>query len=325
MREDQSVVQAYPGHLDASTVPDDLEDGWTPDPCNDKAQSPTDAPSLSTTNRAVTSCNGLSFSACSCSCHRASKFGTPTGIQTIFGSWGLHIQSLPFITPPCSESNCQRSGSSYFEVSYRFPTWFVNRAIHFLLSASRVRGPQLSLATTRIVNGRSDLFRFVRKNSLLDVQNLFQKGLASPYDCCHFAGFTALHCAIVYRRIEICDFLLKHGARCDIQSFEGVTATDLVFTRIYRSYYTEEDAKRLRVLFDEQTWLEQRSLTILHKLVVGIEGFSRSLVDELSTTTRDIDTPDAAGRTPFSCMGSFFAQFPSQIACRFSLLYLEVL
>lgn len=53
-------------------------------------------------------------------------------------------------------------------------------------------------------------------------------------------------------------------------------------------------------MFGEDTWLEQRQFSVLHKIVLKLAKTRLLLVDELQISTRDINAVDSEGRTPLS-------------------------
>ena len=174
------------------------------------------------------------LSSCSCSCHRVSAFASPGVLQNVCGALTMKFQA-PGMTPACNEIICSRSKQSSFKLNYRFPPWLLNCAIDTLLTISYVRGPQMALSSTRIIPNYSDIFNFAMTGDLSGIKDLFKSNLASRFDATSNYGYTALHYAIDYGYFELCDFLLKSGARNGILDFSNRSATDLAYSKLCTS------------------------------------------------------------------------------------------
>ena len=243
---------------------------------------------------------GPPLSTCSCSCHRVSKVKTPGFAEPVIGSFTVNMGGISMLTPACDEIACKRSMHSSVKISYHFPSWFSNFALHSMIYSSRATGPQMSLTSTRIIPRNSDIFCLAMQGDIPGVKNLFTKGLASPFDATHNYGYTALHYATDYGHYELCNFLLTAGAKGEIQDFDGRTSTDIAYHKMCAPSFERSFAERLRGLFDEQSWLEEKQFTNLHKIVLRLTNTRRSLSDELLISTKEINTSDSDGRTPIS-------------------------
>ena len=305
----QQLSIGHPGpqaslvHMKLATTTEDIERA-TRSPSRDSHPSEVELryenPSLSPAKPFPKSCNYASLSGCRCSCHRTSAFTTPWAMQYTFGALTVKLQGIPYIAPRCDEATCGKGGHSSLGFSYRFPPWLLNRAIHSLLNHSRVRGPQLNLTCTRIVHRDSAIFVFASEGNITGIQNLFRKGSASLLDVSHDSGLTALHYAVMCGHTELCDFLLKQGASREIQDFGSETSVGCAYSLICIRDVDDWSKQRIQCLFDEDLWLEQQQFTILHKVILGLDKTGRTLADELSVTTREINLPDSTGRTPIS-------------------------
>ena len=240
------------------------------------------------------------LSTCGCSCHRVNKFQTPEFARSTLGKLAVNLGGLSMLTPACDEIACRRSSHSTIKISYRFPPWFSNSALHSMIFNSRSTGPQMSLTSTRIILRNSDIFCFAMRGDIAGVKSLFEKRLASPFDATHNYGYTALHYATDYGHYDLCSFLLKTGARSEVQDFNGHSSIDLGYKKICAPSFDKSAAEAVRGLYDNQLWLEEKQFTNLHKIVLRFTSTRRSLVDELLVTTKDINTRDSDGRTPIS-------------------------
>ncbi|KAL8731479.1 MAG: hypothetical protein Q9181_004289 [Wetmoreana brouardii] len=295
-----SIAQARP-HSTSVGMVKELDPTYpSSSPPNYSPMSPT-TPTVSPVDTMLNRGNVIaSLSTCSCRCHRVNKIRTPAAAQGVVGSLTLKLNGFPTLTPACDEIACRRSMHSSFKLTYRFPSWFSNCALNSMVYSSRAGGPQMALTCSRIISRDSDLFYLAMQGDIAGIKNLFMKGLASPFDATNNYGYTALHYATDYGHYELCDFLLKAGAKGDMHDFDDRTATDIAYHKICAPSFDQSSAERLRTLFDEESWLEQKQFTTLHKIVLRLTNTCRSLDDELLVSTKEINVTDSEGRTPIS-------------------------
>ena len=241
-----------------------------------------------------------SHSTCSCRCHRTSHFETPNVTDNLIGSWKVELKGVPKLSTACDELACKRSMQSSFKLSYRFPSWLSNLALSTMVYSNYASGPQMSLTCSRIICRNSDIFCFAMQGNIAGIQDLFHKRLASPFDATNNYGYTALHYATDYGHYDLCAFLMKAGARGDLEDFDRRTSSDIAYKKMCAPTFEASSAIFLKSLFNEEAWLEEKQFTILHKIVLGLTNTKRSLTDELLVSTKEINTPDAEGRTPIS-------------------------
>ena len=212
----------------------------------------------------------------------------------------MRFRGVSGISPACNKIFCTKSRHSSLKLNYRFPPWLLNYAIDTVLSISHIRGPQTSLSSTRIIHIYSDIFVCARQGDVAGIKDLFKKGLASPFDATSDYGYTALHYVIDYRHLELIDFLLKTGARTDIPDFNNRSATDVACVKLCTSDLDPCHKESVQLMFSEDSWLEQRQFTVLHKIVLKLAKTSLSLIEELRVSTKEINATDSERRTPLS-------------------------
>ncbi len=123
-------------------------------------ESPTSQPDLSDNTYATTTFelnrNSCELS-CSCTCHKTSRFRSPTFMATIVGSLFLGYNAVPWFSRGCDSAFC-RSHSSKLTYTYAFPRWFVDRVISLKISNTKLGGPELCLRLARMRPSDSDVF-----------------------------------------------------------------------------------------------------------------------------------------------------------------------
>ena len=119
-----------------------------------------------------------------------------------------------------------------FKLTYHFPSWFSNVALSSMVYNNHASGPQMSLTSPRIICRNSDIFCFAIQGDIAGIKDLFSMGLAFPFDATHNYGYTSLHYATDYGHYELCAFLMKAGAKGEIQDFDRRTASDISYHKL---------------------------------------------------------------------------------------------
>ncbi len=93
-------------------------------------------------------------------------------------------------------SESEQSGDEYY-VSYRLPSWFLNRVWELQANSART-GWNFKISASRIIPNKSPLFIYSgapSDNAVANTQKLFEQHLASPFDVDN-DGWTALHVSL---------------------------------------------------------------------------------------------------------------------------------
>lgn len=133
------------------------------------------------------------WSDCACSCHRRQNFKTPTILSNIAGNLMLGYNGSMVLKQRCTVASCRKCSDKSPQISYYFPSWFVQRAITLSLTKTAFGTPTLNLKVRRVVSEMSELFRLSRFGDVAGVQALFSAQEASPDDVNPIGGWTALH------------------------------------------------------------------------------------------------------------------------------------
>jgi hypothetical protein len=115
---------------------------------------------------------------CSCRCHRILNLKSPQALSSSVGDVTIRFRAE---RSGCNESSCTRRNKSTTIITYRFPKWLTNSAIHFSL-ASTALSVQSNLKTLRIIPDSAEIFGAVSTGDLLGMQRLFELGKASVHD-----------------------------------------------------------------------------------------------------------------------------------------------
>ena len=124
---------------------------------------------------------------CSCSCHRRSRFRSPSLLDNVLGSHSVGYHTSPWAAQTCNSPSC-RHRSKKFTYTYTFPQWLWSRMLLAHLAYNQNKGPELCLRMLRVRSTNSDIFRLFRGPCQADemimtgVRRLFDSGESSVLD-----------------------------------------------------------------------------------------------------------------------------------------------
>ena len=124
---------------------------------------------------------------CRCSCHRRSRFRSPSLFGNAVGSFSLGYYTSPWAAPSCNSPSC-RHRSRKFTYTYAFPQWLWNRILLAHLAYSQSRGPEFCLRLLRVRPNHSPIVRLYcgyaqfHEDITTKVERLFNNGEASVLD-----------------------------------------------------------------------------------------------------------------------------------------------
>ena len=244
---------------------------------------------------------GFCCRACSCSCHRISRSATSPLYRELIGFLVMRCDGFFNPSRTCDETTCRRRPVTSIKFTYRFPPWLLDKAIHIILQRDRVGAPQLSLSCMRILPRDNTIFTYAVQGNIRGIKDLFSSGRASPYDMTDNYGWTALHYAVEYGHLNMCEFLVKAaGARSNLMDFGELTAADIAYHQVYFEEMDGAHRERLKSLFDEDEWLEHKQFTLFHKLILGLTESPQKLENQLGLSSKEVNVPDCDGRSPLS-------------------------
>ena len=231
---------------------------------------------------------------CSCRCHTRSTVGSPWVLRTFFGQ--LFVESVSNGLS-CNEFGCRRPNRSSLKLTYHLPQYLLNRYLDFTVHHHPLDGPNLSVKMPRVVEWHHKLFRYTNMGDVQAIQKLFSEGKASPYDV-NPRGSNALIYAAAHGNVKLGNMLLQAGADAELTDSCGRKPVELFLERALSGQFGPSDSHDhylVKSMFKDTTFMEGRSFTTLHKIVLGF--VARDLRKELALSTSSINDRDANGRT----------------------------
>ena len=129
----------------------------------------------------------------SCACHKLYRIKTPSVLCPLIGSAVIKANGTCGLRSDCNENSCVQNRPTSFKLSYRFPSWLLDRMIFSALASGSSNSPQFSLMAPRIIPNTSYVFYYASSGSLSGLAMFFESRLVSPHDVSADWGDTPLH------------------------------------------------------------------------------------------------------------------------------------
>jgi len=136
--------------------------------------------------------------ACDCSCHSNYRCRTPLMLRNLIGTLLLGYTGSPLLRPKCEKSTCQNHTGQSFHLTYCFPQWLLERAIHVVAAITCTGTPMFGLEVRRRVGWGSEdgILRFALTGNTIGVKSLLDVGTASMTDVDPNHGRSALYVSL---------------------------------------------------------------------------------------------------------------------------------
>jgi len=136
--------------------------------------------------------------ACDCSCHSNCRYRTPLMFGNLIGTLVLGYTGSSLLRPKCEKSTCKNRTGQSFQLTYCFPQWFLERALHIVAAITYTGTPMFGLEVRRRVGWGSEdsILRFALTGNTVGVKSLLDVGTASMTDVDPNHGRSALHVSL---------------------------------------------------------------------------------------------------------------------------------
>ena len=254
---------------------------------------------------------------CVCICHAESIWSTSPILKSLSGVLIIHIVAPRFVRGKCSEKRCLHPEPPGIEVQYIFPFWLLWMSLALTLRAPSPYRFDLNIRATRIRPDTSLIFRYAKDGNVDAIRDLFDRGLASPFDVDDRLNSSALMYATGWLQPKACEMLLDAGADIYSTVVDGYSPILRVWQclliagtgqkRFSKSATSLEPQMRSKLLEDMsfkfitkndieiETFWDRRHLPIFHQIVLGLSSID--LEKQLELSTAEIDAVDDQGLT----------------------------
>ena len=256
---------------------------------------------------------------CICICHAESIWSTNPSLKSLSGVLIIHMVAPRFVRGKCSEKGCRHPEPAAIEMQYIFPFWLCWISLALTLRAPSPYRFDLNIRATRIRPDTSLIFRYAKDGDVDAIRDLFDRGLASPFDVDDRLNSSALMYATGWLQPKACRMLLDAGADIYSTIVDGYSPILRIWqclliagtgqTRFSKSARSLEPQTRSKPLEDmsfklitkddieieTETFWDRRHLPIFHQIVLGLSSID--LEKQLELSTADIDAVDDQGLT----------------------------
>jgi hypothetical protein len=82
---------------------------------------------------------------CDCACHTTTRFNTPRVLQFLTGTFFVGYTTVPKLTKPCTNEECEKSLEGFVAVNCYFPRWAMSRVLAACVRFTDYKGPEVSI------------------------------------------------------------------------------------------------------------------------------------------------------------------------------------
>ena len=142
------------------------------------------------------------ISHCTCVCHKAGYFKSPRVLHMAIGRLFVGYSGYPLNARiRCTEASCKPRSGFWTYVDYVFPSWLLAKSLSITLVTRSYGEINVSLSVRRFVSAGAEIFRLCQLDDVSGLQNLFNRGLASPNDIMFAGGRSALTVSHSFRSL----------------------------------------------------------------------------------------------------------------------------
>ena len=225
---------------------------------------------------------------CTCKCHLKGELHFPWLVQSVFGQLDIYWRSQR------QGLQCDCSGHRDIAITYRFPSYILQRYINFVLQMTHLDPPELLLRVPCVLPWTHVLWKYSVNGDLMAIRKLYAERKVSQYDV-DPAGRNALLYASKQESAELAEFLLLQGVDSNQPDRRGIPPSELLLKRSFGGMYGDYGPSIMRHVLRDDDSYDEFGFTTLHKIVLGL--IIKDLYMVLETTTDTINTVDSLGRT----------------------------
>lgn len=135
---------------------------------------------------------------CDCACHSNYQCRTPLMLRNLIGTLFFGYTGSSFLRPKCENSTCQNRTGQSFQLTYCFPQWFLEKAIHLVAAITYTGNPMFGLEVRRRVGwgGEDSILKFALTGNTVGVKTLLNVGRVSMTDVDPNHGRSALYVSL---------------------------------------------------------------------------------------------------------------------------------
>ncbi len=128
---------------------------------------------------------------CGCSCHAQSQVRAPAFMNRFLGRFFVSAAGIPLLGRKCSFKKCQSFTARNVSIEYWLPSrMFQSQMVRLELGTYGSLRPELSLRSLRRVPDSAKCVLYAKDGNIEGLKDLFQRGLASPWDVSSTRGYT---------------------------------------------------------------------------------------------------------------------------------------
>ncbi|KAK3299171.1 ankyrin repeat-containing domain protein [Chaetomium fimeti] len=234
---------------------------------------------------------------CKCACHKIQRSSTPSFLSGILGQLFVEHAGIPTLNTKCNTTGCINPQGSQLYAEYWLPSGALrSQIVRFCAAYHTNSGPSFQLRTLRRVPDSAPAVSFAMNGNIQGLQDLFNRGEASPQDVSDTRGYSLLRWALYSRQYKTLRFLHGAGADADYRpkALHDNSPSNKAADALMMGGLTSDVVEDLSCIANKD-WADEQDFPLLHRIVLGLHG--KDLEQALAEDPTAVNHTDAMGRT----------------------------
>ncbi|XMA09114.1 hypothetical protein WAI453_001905 [Rhynchosporium graminicola] len=240
------------------------------------------------------------------------KAPAPAFLSRILGQLFVGAAGVPVLGRKCDSQTCKSSQLPRVMVEYWFPLGvFWSQIVQLHIGYHASMGPQFSLKSLRRVPDSSQSVHYAMNGNIEGLKDLFNRGLASPWDVSSTRGYTLSRWALYSKQYKTVKFLTMAGSDADYRPIAHTdnSTRNKAYDKFLQGGLDKAAEEDIRCLIASSDWINDQNFSKLHKIIVGI--LLLDFEEAIANDPGQVDITDAMGRTP--CYGRLHEEMPNRL------------
>ncbi|CAM1507507.1 Fc.00g071480.m01.CDS01 [Cosmosporella sp. VM-42] len=229
-------------------------------------------------------------------------------LDAVIGSLFIGYAGYPVPSSSCNLEECSNGKYIRLSLTYGFPLWFLNYAVHIFVEASTSKKFAVAIAARRRIEfaiSEDNILYQVQQGQLSNVRNILQMDRAAVHDIYFKDDRSVLFLALFGRqswttKLGIIRTLLQAGAEPDQENEDGISARHVAAQWMLLRIIPPQFCVELEQLFPLSKCLGDLGLTFLHRIISGYcnVDITATLQSQSPEILAQVNGRDRLGFTP---------------------------
>ena len=114
---------------------------------------------------------------CACACHIRRRARNPSFVDSFLGVLFIGYTGLPALGSSCDFQSCRNSSVRAIQITYAFPTWFIQRSVDLVLGLNYFGEPEMNIKIRNRIDytAEHNMFQLARQGKVEEMKSLLGK------------------------------------------------------------------------------------------------------------------------------------------------------